>query len=650
MPRPALRWSFSVALLLVACHGGGGGQSPTEPARLALSVHAEAIAPDPAALVSVPDLASFGIGGYGAVYRVTTPRDEPFAFDLVAWSEGGTGFSSVRVAHVASGGRHPSGGARSLAEAGLVPSGQGLYLTSAWFAASGDGFARLTIQGRIQEDQVLAVESAAGGTSLIEIEIGPRSIINQAPTTDPENPHVVSRDTIYSSDAWNFAFPAIAVSGDRTTVVAYDGDRQHGMLPNRYEVRMQHDAATGAVTGGGSVATGDDTGNWRDHEIAALYNVLAVARAENGLVRMRLSFDRGATFGQELQLDPSTSGLPNRLVQVAMAGDYSVAVSWWRTSPDGQSLQLMLCEGRVAATDPAGSPTWFTFDPPQVLRSVSVQASPLLTGVAWSEGGDLVVGYGWSTWGPNPSGGWRSVADYRCAVRLYGGVLADHQVDQEIVVGYDPSVAVLGQGPSLRILYGYEVRAGVKLAVSGDAGATWTMEGPFGGNGAHHPTVLARQVGAATRVDVVYLADGAVGRELRLASWADHGTSVREDTWLTQAVMELSPTQPGRGTPWGYTAPIDFGQRVRQIHWLGYDAVLDGDHIVVVYDEVTQDAAFLCLGAPVFAGANSTTGGTGVLTPTFSTASPPPLAPGMTVPMPAPDAAHMHQLKVLRIE
>lgn len=648
MRNPAWRWSLALTLLAAAC-SSGGGSGPTAPARFAVSVHADAIAPEAGAAVPVLDLQSFGVKGYGAVYRVTTPADEPFAFDLIAWNEGGAGTARVRVAHVGTGGNKPSGGVRSLAEAGLVPSGQGLFLDADWFTASGDGFARLSIQGRIQADQVLAVESAGGGTSLVMIELGPRSVINQEPNGDPENPHVVARDTIYSSDAWTFAFPAVAVSGDRTTIVTYDGDRTHGMLPQRYEVRMQHDAATGQVTGGGSVETGLDTGNWRDHEIAALYNVLAVARAESGLVRVRLSFDRGATFGQEIELDPQSAWQPNRLVQIAMASDYTIAVSWWRSAVDGTPLELMLSEGHVAAVDANGSPTWFQFDAPQVLRTLSADASPLLTGLAWSTGGDLVVGYASNTWGPVGNGGWRSTVDYRCAVRLYGGEFTDHAVDREVLVGFDPSVAVLGQGQSLRIYYGYEVRAGVKLAFSNDAGGTFELGAPFGGAGAHHPTVLAREVGPAARVDVVYIGNGSAGRELRLASWADHGTSPREDTWLTQATMALCPPQPGRTLPWGFTGPIDFGLRTTQINWLGYDAVLDGDRIVVAYDEVTQDAAFLCLGAPQTW--SSAAGGSGTLaSPQYAPATPPPLAPGMTDPMPPVDADHMHQLKLVRIE
>ena len=81
---------------------------------------------------------------------------------------------------------------------------------------------------------------------------------------------------------------------------------------------------------------------------------------------------------------------------------------------------------------------------------------------------------------------------------------------------------------------------------------------------------------------------------------------------------------------------------------MGYDAVLDGDEIVVVYDEETFDAAFICLGGwgwletdVVFPGTTSAPG--------FIPADPPPLVPGMTELLPAPDPAHRHQLKLLRL-
>ena len=48
-------------------------------------------------------------------------------------------------------------------------------------------------------------------------------------------------------------------------------------------------------------------------------------------------------------------------------------------------------------------------------------------------------------------------------------------------------------------------------------------------------------------------------------------------------------------------APPDTGFRITQVAWFGYDAVIDGDELVVIYDEETVDAWYICVGAPFFA-------------------------------------------------
>ena len=69
------------------------------------------------------------------------------------------------------------------------------------------------------------------------------------------------------------------------------------------------------------------------------------------------TFDRGATFAQR---DTIASGnRSTRLVQIAMAADYSLAIVYWATVGFGSAVELMLVEGRPASFDPTGSPTWF---------------------------------------------------------------------------------------------------------------------------------------------------------------------------------------------------------------------------------------------------------------------------------------------------
>lgn len=632
------RTSAFVLLSLAACGSDSIG-APAAPAAVVLSVDGESVAP------------GRGVGEFGAVYRLTTPAGEPFAFDLVAWTEGASGNAWLAIQHLTDGGVEPDPaiGIASIARAGIAPAAAGMWQNDGSLSVAGDGFARLTLQGRIEHEQVFAVRGE-GGTSQLVISIGERSAINQVEPQAGQHPTAGVPETIYSSDSWSFGLPTIAVSGDRTTVVAYEGDRSRPMQPGRYEMRMQHDTATGLVTGGGSVETSADGGNWRDHEIAALYNVLAVARSELDRVRVRLSFDRGATFAQEVELAVSVQQAQTRLVQLAIAADYSLAVVFWQKNVTTGELELKLAEGRPVAFDVHGSPTWYQFGPAEILDTKPPIATPLISGVAWSLGGDLVIGYGASTWGPRPEGGWLSVTSFHCAVRPYGGQFRSTEVDREELVGYDPSVAVLGQGASMRIFYAYEVRAGIRLATSADAGVTFAIEPTFGGAGAHNPTVLARDLAGATAVDVLFLANAPAGRELHHARWSDLGTSARENHRLTTARMELTPPQTGRPTLYGWSGPYDYGLRTTQVGWLGYDAARDGDEIVVCYDEVMLDSAFVCIGM-YGGGFAQTTGPNGpLLWPTFSIASPPPLAPGMTLPLPPPDLAHAHQLRLVRID
>jgi len=649
LPHPVATFSFLGVLAVAACSSGRRAEpQPADASRLLVTADTTVLGRSaaPADARSLDRLA-LELGATAAAsrveanYRLTTPADTPFAFDLVSWRDGGAGAAAVAVRHLADGDQTPATDGTSLAAAGIVPQGRALATDAGWLSAHGDGFVRLSLQGRIERDQILAVTADSGAITLIELVLGDRSQINRPVRGDEPQPNVLSRQTIYSSSSMSFGLPTVAVSGDRTSVVCYEGDRQAAFAGPRYEMRLQHDAATGAVTGGGTVETSLDTGYWRDHEIAALHNVLAVVRAETNGARVRLSFDRGATFAQEVELP--VGEVQSRLVQVAIAADYSLAVACWRPRGDSSGLDLLLVEGHVAGVDANGSPTWFLFDAPRVVHTMPIGSSPLTTGIAWSDGGDLVIGYGASWFTPGPQ--WLSTTEFRCATRRYGEELRDRLVDREQIVGMDPTVSVLGTGASMRIFYAYEASNGVRLASSEDGGDTFTAGPSFGQAGDHLPAVFARDVGGAVRLDVLYLAARGQGIELHQARWLDGLASPREDFALTRARLEPSTVPPQ--TIW---APSGGGSmRSTQVAWLGFDAVVDGDDLVVAYDEVTVDAMFLCFGAGG-TGAPST----GVLAPGasagFQPAVPPPLAPGMTEPVPPVDAGHAHQLVLLRID
>jgi len=652
-----VRFLLLAALVsLPSCGGGGSGSERLD--GLPLLVSAGLVQVEPAArddVSALVDLARLGVSpaDVEAVWELTTPAGTAFSFDVFAREAASAGDVRVSVAHAADGGSAPAGGPESLAGAGVVPSASGTASRGTWLDARGDGFARVTIRGAIERDQVLAVQSDTSDgrcTALVRVSVGAPSAINPDPAAAAAYGGVRDRKTVYSSDSWLFGLPTAAVSGDRTSIVVYEGDRAEPHGPSRFELRMQVDNATGDVTGGATQEAGRDTGHWRDHEIAALFNVLAVASIEPDALFVRLSFDRGATFARELRVP--TPGAAGRLCQVAMAADYSLAVAFWRAGRDG-AADLMLLEGRPSAFDGTGSPSAFSFDAPVVLHRTGPNATPVILGAEWSKGGDLVVGYGYTTFESLPDRRWRTTTRFGCAVRLFGAAFEDGLVEENEVVGRDPDVALVGQGPSLRIFYAYEAGDGIRVRDSRDAGRTWSAPRVVGKPGAHLPAVFARDLDGGTRVDVLYLAYTR-GNELWLTHWDDYDTTSPDDHRLTEAKFEGggggSGPGPGPGPgPVPLVAAPDVGFRVTEVAWFGYDAVLVDDEIVVVYDEQTYDGGAF-FGAPeldVFGrGPNAPAGAEDGA---FEAAEPPPLAPGLTEPLPAPDPEHMHQLVVVRL-
>lgn len=659
-PRSPRSDLLTLCLLLAAAAAScrnGSAPVAAAPAPMLLTAGLAVIEPAPGDTISARvDLHRVGLGGAHPLarrtYHLTTPAGVPFAFDVVTLAEGNAGWVKVALAQVQDGTATPTTGAEGLASAGVIANGPGLFFDGPdtnWLAASGSGFTRMSVRGQIDRPQVFALETEVQGfdpatatfavhrqTALLELAIGPRSAINAAADASSTHPDIVDDTVIYSSDSWRFGMPAIAVSGDRASLVVYEGDRNAATRPDRYEMRLQHDGVTGAVTGGGAESVGLDSGNWRDHEIAALFNVLAVAQGTGEAVDLRLSFDRGASFAQTEQfaIVGGAANASSRLVQVAMAGDYGLALAYWRV--DEASSQLMLIEGRPSAFDATGSPAAYAFTPAVSIHRVAYPVVPLPMGMQWSEGGDLVIGhaYTYTTAGGIWTGSTNT--EFHCAVRPWRGEFTDTTVDIETMFGRDPSVALLGSGPGLRVYYAYETRAGVNL-MQLDAAGQLVDHARAGGAGAYAPSVFAREQNGAARVDLFYIADTPFGFELQSSRWQVFGGSPEEHFRLSTA--RLSPSVQA-------DPQIGSGYRLQQLAWFGYDAVRDGDDIVLAIDEETVDALTLCLRAPqATAGTLSAPG----LPPTFSNAAPPPLAPGLTEPVPAPDASHRHQLRLVRI-
>ncbi|MFQ5654541.1 MAG: hypothetical protein ACE5GW_07400 [Planctomycetota bacterium] len=663
-------WGWLLCLLAVSIaagcdHSGTQGRFSTDsslPPLILSAGSAPLQASDPGAreeLRSELDLDRIELAGepISELYELTTPAGEAFAFHLISMSPAGNGAVTVEVAHAREGSGPPPEDVSSLGRVGIIALSANAEHSDRWLRVHGDGFARLTLMGAIEEDQVLAVRSLRQGrrhTALVSLRIGPPSEISIPSDGLGDYAGVLDSEILYSSDSWRFSLPTVAVSGDRLSVVVYEGDQLNPWADETFELRMQVDLLSGGVTGGGTEETTPFPGNWRDHEIAALYNVLAVVRSGHTEVTLRISFDRGTSFEQEEAFgaaDPPGSG-PSlaRLSQVAIAADYTLAVTFWRALEDGVQ-ELVLIEGTPDGFDPFG-PTGYSFAPPEVIYTSPANGVPEITGVRYSEGGDLVIAYAFFTRTYNNNGSFTDLTRYRCAVRLYGEELVDVLVDEDESISFDPSVSLVGSGATMRIFYAYETRQGIRLSHSADGGLTFSPAFEGGDGTAALPSVFARPQGGGIRVDLLYLRLNEALQELHLIHWDDFDQDSPGEHRLTHSSMmpsaqaPITDPTPGGG---GILYPPAFGYRITQVAWFGYDATLDGDDVLVVYDEQTFDSYYVYfmggggLATPVLMGM-------GMGMPPFQAAEPPPLAPGMTEPLPGPDPSHQHQLRMLRLD
>jgi hypothetical protein len=156
---------------------------------------------------------------------------------------------------------------------------------------------------------------------------------------------------------------------------------------------------------------------------------------------------------------------------------------------------------------------------------------------------------------------------------------------EDNVIGFDPSVSLLGDGETMTIFVAYEASDGVRMRVSRDGGLTFSEAGVAGGPGAHLPCVLARIEDGATRVDLLYVTSSDWGNELHVRHWDDFGVMPSRDYRLAAAGSEGQEEEGVPGEP-GHV-PGDLVDR--WVGWFGYDATLAGDDVVVVYVEELYD-------------------------------------------------------------
>lgn len=594
-------------------------------------------------LSSSVNLGRLNVSGLQRVYELETPANTDFSFTVVARGGGNIGATRLSLAHAASNGLTPQAGVETIAAEGMVLEGAGMSNRGDWLDVTGDGFARVTVRGNISADQVLVVQVPRNNTTIdigVRIRIGNPSAINLVGGGASSARPGMASQTIYSSDSWQFGLPSLAVSGDRVSVAAYDGDPTQQTYTNRRRQWLQHDSATGTVTGGNATCSSGDTGFWRDQEIAAQGNVLSVAYTGDGNVRMDISLDRGATFPIQ-QVVTNGSFFGQRLVQAAIAADYKLGCLYWQSSGsiNNPTSQLVLVEATPTAFDANNTPTGYSFAAPVTVHNVGRDVTPLLMHMAYSNGGDLAVGYGYTS--ITPSTGWTVISSskFRCAVRRSGqSNFTDVELDREDnVVPCDPHVSVLGSGPTMEIFYTYEKSDGIHVRYSSNGGVSFSTAAFIPSPGANMPSIHARMQGGQKRVDLLYIAPTAWGNEVHNVHWDNFvlGGPSPALYRVTQATAVAGSTPPYPGMPAGYT--------ITSAAWFGYDAVVKGDDVVVVVHEVTCDSYeyYFMQGAPggtvAFAG-----GGT----------PPPPtiLLPGMTGSVAAPNAAHRNQLKILTLD
>ncbi len=607
--------------------------------------------------VSSARLASLGITGFDQVYKLTTPLQSGFSFSAVGTSFGNIGRTELQIAHIEAGGQVPTFGAESIAVEGVMLDGPGLVYEGEWIRIIGDGFARLDLRGEIEQEQVFAIRAPNQNGGFFTIGVRMQlaafpSAINLEPIAVEDE--ILTETCIYSSDSWHFGLPAIAVSGDRYSVVTYDGNPDN---PNSYDRKrrwLQYEPATGDVSGGEATSASFDTGFWRDQEIASRGNVLGIVYTGDGVVRLDLSLDRGASFPILHYVDESNgfSSWGERLVQVEIASDYTLGILYWAQRGDftQPKSQLLLVEAFPQGFDSNNTPTSYLFSDPKVIYEQTVFVTPTIMDLEYSDAGDLVIGYG-CTYSRTPPGVISVVrentSEFRCFIRSAGSSQGnDILIDSEReIVPNDPSVALWGSGPDLEIFYAYEKSDGVHLMHRQNAGTSFTEVASGGRAGSFMPSVHLREQNGLRRLDVLYLSPEIWGTELHSLHWDDFDSgSAPRVLRLTQA-EELPGCTPPAGMPQLSCA--------RGIGSFGYDAVTDGDDVAIViheqridmYDALSRltNIVFGNRGGFGFALAGSSA-------EAFDAASAPILLPGMTGSVATPNPDHRNKLKILELD
>ncbi|MCA8940268.1 MAG: hypothetical protein KDB07_10680, partial [Planctomycetes bacterium] len=422
----------------------------------------------------------------------------------------------------------------------------------------------------------------------------------------------------------------------------------------------QYDSGTMATTTGEATTADRDFGNWRNQEVAGLHNVLAMVTTGHGGVNIDVSLDRGGSFAITEELSAPGLDWGQRLCNIDISDDYTIGVIYWRTTGstyENLMTELVLVEGTPTGFDGNNTPTGYAFGSPVVVHTPdSRDAIPLLMQLEYSSAGDLVIGYGYNEIAPVMGMPFtQTEASFRCAVRPVGGEFNDVLIDSETgTIPNDPSVALRGSGSTMEVFFAYERSDGVHLAYSNNGGANFVQVAQVGEPGAFQPSVHVRDQAGQVRVDVLFLnptIDGLELHNMRWDSFDPSGAGVIHEA-LTQATKETIDDNTGQNTFMPFAKTV----KIKDVAWFGFDAVTDGDDVVmVVHEQERTSFDFMNIGGrpvpgfPVFFGggifADAAGGSAGA-----SSAPPQALLPGLTTPAGAPDAAHRNQLRLVKLD
>lgn len=640
---------LACSFLSTGCSNGSSATAPTnpepppvsppiDPGRLVLAVGSSVLTP-----VATPadvDATQVDPTTIAAHYVIETPAGAPFAFDLLSWAPTAVGTAQVTVRHLRDG-VTAANGIASLLAAGLAPSGPWLSHNDTVLGALDLGVVRMTLQGRITANQQLLVYTDSAKVAIVDVVVGVPGPANTPANPASPLPAEAVVTTPYTSNSWRFGAPAVASDRARPALLVHEGHHGRPADANLFELRLREVDPAGTLRGG-AVAMPAGSLRYGEHAVGVRGNVLATVRGENEGLRIALSFDRGTTFvpGPLLLGTSPATARPD----LKIGADGTLVVAGWRLAASGPGLELVAVEG-VPATFEDGEPRSYAFTPVRVLATAPAGHRPLAARCALSANGDLAVAFGTLQFAATQI--WQPRTSWRCAVQRLGRGLVVRDLATFDGLGSGIDVTAFGTGLDLRFVVAHDAPDGVRMLTGDEAG--FAASGTFGLAGDREPRLAGNESDGARRLDLLWLAPRAAGRELHRAAWSDWPVAGPELSVVVDAACAWQDpvlASPLPGLVYSSTPGLGNVLTTRQVAERGFAIARDRAGLVLVVDEVTADNEDLVLGSTYLA---PPSGGLLPPVPFVPLLVPPPLVPGLTAELRAPNGSDVHQLRVLRL-